>query len=249
MISDMDAKLPRGVGYIGGLLAIVVAACTTQVGTPGEGGGGRPDAGVARADAEPPAQEPDAGPVIPDGDPIAMSASASNTITPNNSISCNSGAPNFFHSENHYYRSYPLSSYGVVSDLTVTSVDVGIQEAAAASGSQPITIALSYEEGLNPRVDLESKSLNVNNQGLAIVNVPIVATVPAGTTLVVEVITPNGTLAGNRFFIGSNTGAEQTQSLISTPDPACNAPNPTPIVQLGATMSLVLNVNGVHQAP
>ena len=48
----------------------------------------------------------------------------------------------------------------------------------------------------------------VADQSLTIVNIPVTGSAPPGSQLVVEVLTPDGTAAGNLFFIGSNAAAE-----------------------------------------
>ena len=59
-----------------------------------------------------------------------------------------------------------------------------------------------------------SGSINIPDQSVTIFNVPIAATVPAGTLeLVMEVMNPDGVAAGNMFFIGSNTASETGTKL------------------------------------
>ena len=48
-----------------------------------------------------------------------------------------------------------------------------------------------------------------------IFTVPIAATVPAGAQLVMEVFTPDGTVAGNLLFMGSNADPESAPSYLS----------------------------------
>ncbi len=78
---------------------------------------------------------------------VTLQAGAENTIAPQNSVSCNAGGPDFFHTDNHYYRTYPLASVGVTSDFVVTSVDIGVEEAASAAGSQPVQVSLHTLDG------------------------------------------------------------------------------------------------------
>ena len=77
-----------------------------------------------------------------------------------------------------------------------------------------------------------------------VLNVPLVATVPAGTSeLVMEVFTPNGQATGNFFFIGSNTAAETGPSYLSAAD--CGIATPTDTATIGfPDMNIVFNVLG-----
>lgn len=220
-----------------------------QQGVPADGGtsessgadaspGSSPDAAVAEQDAG--IQE------------VTLQAGADNSITPQNSVSCNSGGPDFFHADNHYYRTYPLASVGVTSDFIVSSVDIGVEEAASAGGSQPVQVTLHTLDGplqLANLTLLASTSAAVPDQTEAIINVPISATVPAGSTLVIEVFTPNGQEPQNRFFIGSNREGEAFPSFLRAPGGNCALEEPTATNALGVDgliMSIVLNVTGTH---
>lgn len=183
---------------------------------------------------------------------VTLQAGAENTITPQNSVSCNSGGPDFFHADNHYYRTYPLAAVGITSDFEVSSVDIGIEEAASAGGTQPVQVSLHRLDGdflLANLTLLASTSTAVSDQTNTILNVPIAATVPAGSTLVVEVFTPNGQPNSNRFFIGSNRGTEAFPSFIRAPGGNCALNEPAETGALGVpdlVMSIVLNVTGTH---
>jgi hypothetical protein len=183
---------------------------------------------------------------------VTLQAGAANTITPQNSVSCNSGGPDFFHADNHYYRSYPLANVGVTSDFIVTSVDIGVEEAASAGGSQPLQVTLHTLDGplqLANLTLLASTSAAVPDQIGAVITIPIAATVPAGSTLVVEVFTPDGAATQNRFFIGSNREGEAFPSFLRAPGGNCALDEPAATSALGVDgliMSIVLNVTGTH---
>ena len=95
--------------------------------------------------------------------------------------------------------------------------------------------------------------MNIADQAGTILNAPIDADVPAGSELVVEIFTPDGTALGNLIFIGSNSAAETGPSYLSAPD--CGINSPTTTAALGfPNMHIVMNVNGcedngVAQAP
>jgi subtilisin-like proprotein convertase family protein len=113
--------------------------------------------------------------------------------------------------------------------------------------TQPMTVLLHTNTGgafpagtLN---FLNSVTVNVADQAGTVLNVPLTADVPAGSELVVEVFTPDGTATGNLIFIGSNAAAETGPSYLSAPD--CGVNSPTTTAALGfPDMHIVMNVNG-----
>ena len=133
----------------------------------------------------------------------------------------------------------------------VTSVSFGIETATAnpAVGNQPVTVRLyTQTTGTFPggtRTQIATTTVNVVNQMATVLNVPLVTTVPAGTTeLIMEVFTPNGQApANNSFFIGSNAAAQTGPSYISAM--ACAINTPTDVSTIGfPNMHIVFNVNG-----
>ena len=125
-------------------------------------------------------------------------------------------------------------------EYDVTSVSFGIELAQSGNGTgQPLTVNLYANNGSPfPGGDWQSNliatsgELNIPDQADTIFEVPITATVPAGTLeLVMEVMTPDGTGVGNLFFIGSNPDPETGPSYMSAAD--CGAPDPTPDRRLG----------------
>lgn len=233
-------------------LLLLVAACAR--GNIGDGQMEGPDGGAQvnpEFDAQPPQE--DAAPAI-SLQTVTLQGTASNVIVPDNSIACHRRVDNVFlnHAENHYYRTYSLPDLGITSDLAVSSVDIGIQEATSVAGTQPIRLSLYVLDGdfltanLTP---LGERNLDVADQALQVLTVPIEARVPAGSTLVVEVFTPDGEIDNNIFVIGSNTEVESSRSYIVAPSNGCDVVEPTAISQLGIPgllMSLVLNVTGEH---
>ena len=137
----------------------------------------------------------------------------------------------------------------------VTSVDFGIESATAnpTPGTQPVTVRLHTQTtGTFPggtRTQIATATVNVANQTLTVLNVPLAVTVPEGTTqLIMEVNTPDGTTTQNSLFIGSNTAAETAPSYISAPD--CALPNPVTTASIGfPNMHIVMNVNGICPTP
>ena len=96
---------------------------------------------------------------------------------------------------------------------------------------------------------IASQEIFVANQTLTLVNVPISAVVPAGTSeLVMEVFTPSGQLSFNRLFIGSNDAGQTGVSYISATSCAINTP--TNLATIGfPDMHLIFDVNGACASP
>jgi hypothetical protein len=91
-------------------------------------------------------------------------------------------------------------------------------------------------------------TVQVADQGLTILNIPVTGSAPAGSELVVEVFTPDGRPTGTLFFIGSNAGGQTGPSFLSAAD--CGVTVPTTTAAIGfPNMHIVMNVNGCEQAP
>ena len=176
-----------------------------------------------------------------------ITQSSSQAITDLNSVSCNDGVG---HTDNSYYRAFTLTDHGVSGDFDIQSVSIGIETAIAGSGgSQPITVnlytsSMAFPAGFPGSLTLiGTANATVNDQSLTILTVPVTGMAPAGSQLVVEVFTPDGQMAGNLFFIGSNTAAETGPSYLRAPD--CGVTNPTTTGAIGfPDMHIVLNVTG-----
>jgi hypothetical protein len=153
-------------------------------------------------------------------------------------------------SDNHYWRAFDMNTFTGGLEYDITSVSFGIEQATSGTGTgQPLTVNLYANSGAPfPAGTLtllaSSGSINISDQSLTIFDLPIAATVPAGTLeLVMEVMTPDGTELGNAFFVGSNASAETGTSYLSSD--GCEIFDPTPVGDLGAPdMHIVFNVNG-----
>ncbi len=175
---------------------------------------------------------------------VFLTHSASQTIMSANSVSCNAGG---LHADNSYLRTFTLSDFGIFGDLTVTSVDVGVELASAGSGgSQPATVNLYTLDGPLVWANMTligTADVDVADQSLSIINVPVNGTVPAGGTLVVEFFTPDGQADGNSFFVGSNNLGQTAPTYLAAAD--CGVVEPTDTAALGfPDMHLVMNVRG-----
>ena len=181
--------------------------------------------------------------------PPVITESTSQAIVDGNSVACNNG---FGTTENHYWRAFNMGTFTGGQDYNVTSVSFGIELASSGGGTgQPLTVNLYANHGSPfPGGDWQSNliatsgEINIPDQVDTIFNVPLIVTAPgAALELVMEVTTPDGTVVGNLFFVGSNPDPETGLSYLSAVD--CGVPNPTPTGDLGfPNMHIVFDVNG-----
>jgi hypothetical protein len=173
-----------------------------------------------------------------------LTQSASQTITIGNAVSCNTDG--VVHVENSYYRAYDLSAFPAGFD--VCAVEIGIDRALAGSGSaQPVTLNLYVHSGgafpTGTSTLLTTLALAVANQSGSLLSVPIGGRVPAGSQLIVEVLTPDAQAAGHSFFMGSNALGQSADSFLRAPN--CGVFAPTSNVASGfSAMQIVLNARG-----
>jgi hypothetical protein len=183
--------------------------------------------------------------------PPTITESTSQEITAANSVACSSDN-GITTTENHYWRAFDMNTFTGGLEYDVTSVSFGIEQATSGTGTgQQLTVNLYANHGAPfPGGDWQSNliasagPLNIPDQSLTIFDQPITATVPAGTLeLVMEITNPDGTAAGNAFFVGSNASAETAPSYLSAVD--CGLNDPTPTADIGfPNMHIVFNVNG-----
>ena len=172
--------------------------------------------------------------------------SSSQTIESGVSVACNLSG---FHRDNSYFRVFDLAGdFGINESITISSVDFGIETATAGTGMggvQPATVNIYTLSGSFIWAHLTliaTQAVSVPDQTLTMFNLPIVATIPAGAVLVVEVFTPDGNPDGSKFFIGANTLTQTDPSYIAASD--CGASEPTDITALGFPNDhIVINVN------
>jgi len=172
-----------------------------------------------------------------------LTQSSSQTITVFNSISCNNGGLN---TQSSYYRTYVLEDFGVTGDFEVCEVLLGVESASSFTGTQPVSVNLYTSDPEFPDgtlTEIGFADIELPDQDLTIVSIPVTATVPAGSQLVVEIYIPDGTSEGNSFFIGSNADPQTGPSYIRAPD--CGTLTPETTAAIGfPEMHIVLDVVG-----
>jgi len=174
---------------------------------------------------------------------------STNQVVVTNSVACSD--PGIGTLESHYWRAFDMNTFTGGQAYDITSVEFGIEQALSLFGTdQPLTVNLYLNHGSPfPDGDWQSNLLassgeiRVPNQEFTIFNVPLTATVPAGTLeLVMEVLSPDQTVEHNFFIIGSNPDPETGPSYLSAPD--CGNPDPLPVDCFLGPMHYVFNVNG-----
>ena len=173
-----------------------------------------------------------------------VTQSLSQSILGGNSVSCNDG---FGHTDNSYMRVFDLPALGYTNDFYINSVDVGIEEAVGFGGTQPATVNIYSLTGSLLFANLTllaTEAVTVADQTASVLNIPLTnqLTVPAGTILVVEFFTPDGQVAGNSLFVGTNNLGQTGDTYLSAAD--CFITEPTSVADIGfPDMHWVLNIN------
>jgi len=175
-------------------------------------------------------------------DSVTLNQMTSQTIAAGNSLACSSGPSAT--AETSYYRKFHLADFGLGPTFAVSSVTLGIETAAGgADGTQPLIIRL-YDSGnltsLPAPVAIFSTTVS-NQSSMTTVTFPIAVTITSGD-LVVEVLSPDGTSAGDAFRIGSNAGPQTGPSYMRAP--FCGISTPTDLSVLAPTMHILLSVTG-----
>ena len=149
--------------------------------------------------------------------PPIITQSTSQAITPLNSVSCNNGVG---HTDNSYWRAFNMGTFAGGQQYNVTSVSFGVEEATGAGGTQPVTVRLytttNFPVGFpGSLTQIATTTIQVPDAASGtVLGVPLVATVPAGTSeLVMELFTPDGQAAGNLFFVGLECGGGDRTEL------------------------------------
>lgn len=239
-------------GLVGPLAVFAsLAACTSA--SVGEGAPpvdelGGPDGGGGGGGDDPGETTPDAGPST-----VTLRQTTAQTITPLNSVGCveqdADGNP-IQHRDNSYYRVFDLAAAGVTTELEVSDVVFGVEQAASPTGSQPATLTLYTLAGplaIANLTVLATTELVVANQEATLLTAPIAATVPAGSKLVAELFVPDSAGQDRLFFMGSNASGQSAPGYLRATATGCNIAEPTDLAALGfPAMHMILEVNGSY---
>ena len=208
------------------------------------------------------------------GIPQTITHSLSQAVTPLNSVSCNNGIGHTDNSYWRAFdlnafgimSNFDIESVEIGIEEATSGGGAGVSQPPRVSGNvskkpggqpqggsgQPLTVnlytsSMPFPTGFPGSLTLiGTTSITVADQALTIVTIPVTGTAPAGSELVVEIFTPDGQVAGNLFFIGSNAAGQTGPSYLSAA--ACGVATPTPTGSVGfPNMHIVMNVNGCQQ--
>lgn len=179
--------------------------------------------------------------------PTEITHSATQDIISGNSIAC--VEPSGFTFENHYTRAFDLTSFGIDGAFAVCEVEVAVEAALSVAEIQPLTVALYWtQSGAFPGGTLTpigTTTVMIPDQDQSYVTVPVTGTAPAGSELVVDVASSDGSVDLAAFYIGSNAAGQTAPGYLTAP--ACGIVTPTDLATppLNAPdMHIVINVRG-----
>lgn len=178
---------------------------------------------------------------------VIMTHSESQRIVPNNTVACSTDVG--LTGDNGFLRTFTLNDFAIAHDFEVTDVSFGVE--AVNLGPSVVTVRLYILDGetltYDNMTEIGSAAVTLQPQALEMVTVPVTATAPAGSTLVVELDAPD-TSQTSGFFAGSNAEGESAPSYLRSV--ACGMPEPAPMSAIGfPDTHLVMNVTGTTEAP
>lgn len=174
---------------------------------------------------------------------VHLDHSVSSTLLPSNTVACSSFNMT---RETHYLRTFAAADFGADGAFHVDKVSFGVQEASAET---EVRVRLHSLEGpmnfQNLRL-LAEYPVTVAAQTLGTVIVPVDVDLPANTTLVVELISPDLAPVSGRFYAGSNRAGETGASWYAAAD--CGFPQPVRYSSMSGfpapVVHLVLSASG-----
>jgi len=175
-----------------------------------------------------------------------LTHSESQRIVPNNTVACSAEG---LTADNGYLRTFTLEDFAIHDDFEVTEVSFGVEAVNLAPSTVTVRLYTLDAEPLTygNLTEIGSADVTLTPQALRMVTVPVRGTVPAGSTLVVELDAPDTSLTSG-FFPGSNAEGETAPSYLRSE--ACGIPEPSPMSALGFPGThLVMNVTGVTDSP
>lgn len=175
--------------------------------------------------------------------PVVITQSNSQTIAPGEEIAC--ASPTSFR-DNSLYRAFDLpGDFGIMNGLEVNAVEFALGPVSTPSGF-PITANIYSTPGVFPggTLTLQGTAVHtaVNADGNSMITLPLSAMIPAGETMVMELVLVDDGTDTNMMRFGCNSEGQTGPSYIMAAD--CGATVPTPFTELGLLQGLVWNVLG-----
>lgn len=185
-----------------------------------------------------------------------ISHSTSMTLGTTN-VACSAGtAPNTTASDNRYYRFFQLANYAITSNYAISNVQFGLQtlNLTTMTTGYPVTVRLFSTTAANfptgfPAGYTEVAVVTTNMMPAdvgTLVTIPITATIPAGSNLVVEVGYAAAVAASlNRIFLSANNLGQDAPSYIAST--GCTLANPTDMASISfPNAHFILSVTGTQ---
>lgn len=181
-----------------------------------------------------------------------VTQSTAQTITAG-TIACGTGNPATASSDNRYFRAFDLSASGITTDFNITTVQFGIQSLTTPpAAGYPVLVKLYGTTATFPAGFTSTTTTGYTLLGQAtylalpasvgtIVSVPLVATVPAGNKLILEIGYAANTTS--LIYLGSNAAGQSGPSYIMST--GCSITAPATLASIGfANVHMVFNVIG-----
>lgn len=149
--------------------------------------------------------------------------------------------------DNNFYRDFDLAGqFGITNGFEVNAVEFAI-DAIDTPSSFPITVNIySATPNTFPNGTLTLQGTEVYNasnaDAMSIVNVPISATIPAGESMVMELVLVDDGTETHYMTMGVNSAGETGPSYIKAEE--CGANSPMTFGSLGLGVGLIWNVLG-----
>ncbi len=193
---------------------------------------------------------PAAGPTGTACGPVVLTHNVSQSILGGNSFACVDSSG--FTLEAHYTRVFDLPDLGIDGFVEVCEVQAAVEAAISLAETQQVTVYLyatppgTFPDG--PLTPLGTVVVDVPDQELSFLLVPITATVPSGSALVVDVASEDGLVNFSAFAIGSNNLGQTGPGYLTAPD--CGIVIPTDLADVtpdgSPDMHIVVNALGTE---
>lgn len=176
------------------------------------------------------------------GEAVVLSHSESLDILSGNTQVCSPDG-GFTTRPNQFLRVFELEDFHITGDFDVTEVTFGVEILRDTSAEIDVNLYTLDGDFVYANMDqIGSASEELEPQEMTMVTVPVSGTAPAGSTLVVEIASPELSEVG-AFFPGSNGDGESARSYLAASD--CGFPEPRPYSIISETpVHLVLTVAG-----
>ncbi len=179
--------------------------------------------------------------------PDALTQNASLVAEPDTGNSCLLGGT-LFHLANSWYRAFPSPGPA----FEVCSVELAIETAQSGdAGGQPLTVNVYANSDQHfpdnfpclPAQLVGTATLEVADQSMTSLVVPLAASVPSGAEMIVEIHVPDGSLTHDVFYPGSNSQTQSGPTWVYAP--GCGGSAPVNLADLGDPSSHVsMSVQG-----